>query len=132
MSKKDKSQVVPASAPAPVEPVVAAPAPAEQPTAPAPAVAEAPKLYKGAKVPSHRSAHTTKAWAAITPLLPASAATLAALPELKVPECGGPKGNGQLFVSYALRRGWLTDKAPAPEAPAADAAPATTETEVKA
>jgi len=68
-------------------------------------------LVLGAKAPKHRVGHTGTAWAAITPLLPATAETLAKLAELKVPQCGGPKGNGMLYVSYAIRRGWLTVKA---------------------
>ena len=67
-------------------------------------------LVLGAKAPKHRVGHTGTAWAAITPLLPATAETLAKLAELKVPQCGGPKGNGMLYVSYAIRRGWLTVK----------------------
>ena len=68
-------------------------------------------LVLGAKAPKHRVGHTGTAWAAITPLLPATAETLTKLAELKVPQCGGPKGNGMLYVSYAIRRGWLTVKA---------------------
>lgn len=70
----------------------------------------APKLVLGAKAPKHRVGHTDTAWKAITAKLPATATELAALPELKVPQCGGPKGNGMLFVSYAMRRGWLTQQ----------------------
>jgi hypothetical protein len=70
-----------------------------------------PMLVLGAKAPKHRVGHTGAAWNAILPLLPATAETLAALPELKVPQCGGPKGNGLLYVGYALRRGWLTVQA---------------------
>ena len=84
---------------------VQSPAPAATPTT-------APKmLVQGAKAPKHRVGHTGAAWAAILPLLPATADKLAALPELKVPQCGGPKGNGMLYVSYAIRRGWLAEKA---------------------
>ena len=68
-------------------------------------------LVLGVKAPKHRVGHTGTAWAAITPLLPATAETLAKLAELKVPQCGGPKGNGMLYVSYAIRRGWLAVKA---------------------
>ena len=68
-------------------------------------------LVLGAKAPKHRVGHTGAAWAVIVPLLPCSAAKLAELPELKVPQCGGPKGNGMLYVGYAIRRGWLTRQA---------------------
>ena len=68
-------------------------------------------LVLGAKAPRHRVGHTGAAWAVIVPLLPCSAAKLAELPELKVPQCGGPKGNGMLYVGYAIRRGWLTRQA---------------------
>jgi hypothetical protein len=78
--------------------------------APVAAVA-APVLVLGAKAPKHRVGHTGAAWAAITPCLPCTAATLAALPALQVPQCGGPKGNGLLYVGYALRRGWLAVQA---------------------
>jgi hypothetical protein len=70
-----------------------------------------PMLVLGAKAPKHRVGHTGAAWNAILPLLPATAETLAALPELKVPQCGGPKGNGLLYVGYAIRRGWLIAQA---------------------
>ena len=68
-------------------------------------------LVLGAKAPRHRVGHTGAAWAVIVPMLPCSAAKLAELPELKVPQCGGPKGNGMLYVGYAIRRGWLTRQA---------------------
>ena len=68
-------------------------------------------LVLGAKAPKHRVGHTGAAWAVIVPLLPCSASKLAALPELKVPQCGGPKGNGMLYVGYAIRRGWLARQA---------------------
>ena len=68
-------------------------------------------LVLGAKAPKHRVGHNGAAWAVIVPLLPCSAAKLAELPELKVPQCGGPKGNGMLYVGYAIRRGWLTRQA---------------------
>ena len=68
-------------------------------------------LVLGAKAPKHRVGHTGAAWAVIVPLLPCSAVKLAELPELKVPQCGGPKGNGMLYVGYAIRRGWLTRQA---------------------
>ena len=68
-------------------------------------------LVLGAKAPKHRVGHTGAAWAVIVPLLPCSASKLAELPELKVPQCGGPKGNGMLYVGYAIRRGWLTRQA---------------------
>ena len=68
-------------------------------------------LVLGAKVPKHRVGHTGAAWAVIVPLLPCSAAKLAELPELKVPQCGGHKGNGMLYVGYAIRRGWLARQA---------------------
>jgi hypothetical protein len=86
--------------------------PSVAPVAPVvPAAAAPKKLVLGAKAPKHRTTHTATAWAAITKKLPATAADLAALPELKVPECGGPKGNGLLYVSYAVRRGWLAEQA---------------------
>jgi hypothetical protein len=91
---------------------VAPAAPAAPEVAPAaPAAPVVKKLVLGSKAPKHRTAHTATAWAAITKKLPATAAELAALPELKVPECGGPKGNGLLYVSYAVRRGWLAEQA---------------------
>jgi len=68
-----------------------------------------PFLVLGAKAPKHRATHNGAAWSAITPLLPATAATLAVLPEVKA--CGGPKGNGMLMVSYCIRRGWLMQQA---------------------
>lgn len=78
----------------------------------APKAATPEQVYVlGAKAPKHRVGHTGAAWAVIVPLLPATAATLAALPELKVPQCGGPKGNGMLYVGYAIRRGWLAKQA---------------------
>ena len=83
----------------------------EQPTQPTTEVGQ-PKqafLVLGAKAPKHRVGHNSAAWAAMTPLLPATAETLAALPDVKV--CGGPKGNGMLMVSYCIRRGWLAAKA---------------------
>jgi hypothetical protein len=113
------------TAPAVATPAVVAPA---TPTAPAVATPTAPAaptlLYAGAKVPGHRAGHNAAAWAAIAPLLPATAAALAALPQVKA--CGGSKANGLLFVGYALRRGWLTTTAPvvAPAAPAASTTPA--------
>jgi hypothetical protein len=71
----------------------------------------APKLILGARAPKHRVGHTGAAWAAILEKgLPATAADLAALPALQVPQCGGPKGNGLLFVGYAIRRGWLAQE----------------------
>jgi hypothetical protein len=68
-------------------------------------------LVLGPKAPKHRVGHTGAAWVAILPLLPAKASVLAKLPELCVPQCGGPKGNGMLYVSYAMRRGWLSKQA---------------------
>lgn len=77
--------------------------------APAAAV---PQLVLGARAPKHRTGHTSTAWAAIQAHgLPATAAQLAALPALQVPQCGGPKGNGLAFVGYAVRRGWLAPQA---------------------
>jgi hypothetical protein len=70
----------------------------------------APVLVVGAKAPKHRAGHNGAAWAAITPCLPCTAATLAALPAVQ--QCGGSKANGLLFVGYALRRGWLAVQAP--------------------
>lgn len=77
----------------------------------APAAAAKTVLVLGSKAPKHRVGHTGAAWAAIVPCLPCEPSVLAALPELKVPACGGPKGNGLLYVGYALRRGWLTKQA---------------------
>lgn len=75
-------------------------------------VAQAPvALVLGSKAPKHRVGHNANAWAAILPVLPATAATLAALPAVQV--CGGAKGNGLLFVAYAVRRGWLAAQATA-------------------
>ena len=78
----------------------------------APKATTTPTVYVlGAKAPKHRVGHTGAAWAAMLPLLPTTADKLAALPELKVPQCGGPKGNGMLYVGYAIRRGWLAKQA---------------------
>lgn len=109
-----------AQATAPAAPVAtpqaAQPAQAPQPVQAAPAPqAAAPMLYMG-KPPALRAGHNAAAWAAITPLLPATAATLAALPAVKA--CGGSKANGLLMVGYCLRRGWLTTVAPAATPPA--------------
>jgi hypothetical protein len=79
-------------------------------------VVEAPKtatvvtLVLGPKAPKHRVGHNSAAWAVITPMLPASADALATAVG-KVPNIGGPKGNGMLYVSYAIRRGWLAKQA---------------------
>jgi hypothetical protein len=62
-------------------------------------------LVAGPKAPRHRAGHNGAAWTAITAKLPATAADLAALPEVQA--CGGTKANGNLFLGYALRRGWL-------------------------
>lgn len=67
------------------------------------------RLVLGPRAPKHRVGHNGAAWSAITPLLPATASTLAAVPEVKA--CGGAKANGLLFVSYAIRRGWLAQEA---------------------
>lgn len=69
----------------------------------------AKKLVLGAKAPKHRAGHNATAWTALSAKLPATAAELAALPEVKA--CGGAKQNGILFVSYAVRRGWLAEQA---------------------
>lgn len=86
--------------------------PAEQlaPQAEAPKAATAMTLVLGPKAPKHRVGHNSAAWAVITPMLPASATALADAVG-KVPNIGGPKGNGMLYVSYAIRRGWLAKQA---------------------
>lgn len=70
-----------------------------------------PVMYVlGAKAPRHRVGHNSAAWAVITPLLPAATTALAGACG-KVEGIGGPKGNGMLYVSYAIRRGWLAKQA---------------------
>ena len=64
-------------------------------------------LVLGSKVPKHRAGHNHDAWQAIAYELPCSAAFLASLPEVQA--CGGIKGNGMLFLGYAIRRGWLRE-----------------------
>lgn len=70
--------------------------------------AAAPVLVLGAKAPKHRAGHNATAWTDLSAALPATAQTLAELPSVKA--CGGAKQNGLLFVSYAMRRGWLAVK----------------------
>lgn len=70
--------------------------------------APAPKFVLGAKAPKHRAGHNGDAWAALTPILPATGAEIAALDAVK--RCGGTKQNGLLFVNYAVRRGWLAEQ----------------------
>lgn len=76
----------------------------------APKAATALTLVLGPKAPKHRVGHNSAAWAVITPMLPATATSLAEAVG-KVPNIGGPKGNGMLYVSYAIRRGWLAKQA---------------------
>jgi hypothetical protein len=64
-------------------------------------------LVLGSKVPKHRAGHNHDAWQAISYQLPCSANFLATLPEVQA--CGGIKGNGMLFLGYAIRRGWLRE-----------------------
>jgi hypothetical protein len=66
-------------------------------------------LVLGAKAPKHRAGHNSAAWSAILPCLPATFATLAALPETGA--CNATGKGGHLFVSYAIRRGWLAPQA---------------------
>ena len=61
-------------------------------------------LALGAIVARVRAPQNARVWAAIVAALPATGAALAALPEVKNE---APKVNGAVFVSYALRRGWL-------------------------
>lgn len=102
MSKKHKTFVEVAAGEALVETMV-------EPQA-VPAASDGGFLVLGPKAPRHRVGHNGAAWAAITPLLPASPAACATACAV-VPNIGGPKGNGMLFVSYAIRRGWLVKQA---------------------
>ena len=109
MSRKNKQVVIPAEV---LDADKAVTVTSEVPTE-APQAATAGTLVLGPKAPKHRVGHNSAAWAVITPMLPASSAALAEAVG-KVPNIGGPKGNGMLYVSYAIRRGWLAKQAWAP------------------
>jgi len=100
MSKKQKAEVV-----APAGEVVAETVPVVEVAKPVDIT-----LVLGPKAPKHRVGHNSAAWAVITPMLPCGATKLAEAVG-KVPNIGGPKGNGMLYVSYAMRRGWLAKQA---------------------
>ena len=63
-------------------------------------------LVLTAKVPKSRAAHVVTAWEAVKKALPATALELAKLEALAEPKCVSP----QAFLSYMLRRGFLTTK----------------------
>lgn len=64
----------------------------------------------GAKAPKHRAGHNAKAWEAIVKHgLPATFSALSELPETGA--CNATGKGGHLFVSYAIRRGWLAPQA---------------------
>jgi hypothetical protein len=65
----------------------------------------APLHYTG-KPLRMRAAHVTDAWAAVSAMLPATAAQLATLPALAHPACVSP----QAWLSYMVRRGYLQAK----------------------
>jgi len=58
------------------------------------------------KVPKSRAAHVVTAWEAVKAALPATAIELAKLEPLSDAKCVSP----QAFLSYMLRRGFLTTK----------------------
>jgi len=58
------------------------------------------------KVPKSRAAHVVTAWEAVKKALPATAIELAKLEPLSDAKCVSP----QAFLSYMLRRGFLTTK----------------------
>ena len=58
------------------------------------------------KVPKSRAPHVVDAWEAVKKALPATAIELAKLAPLSNARCVSP----QAFLSYMLRRGFLTTK----------------------
>jgi len=58
------------------------------------------------KAPKSRAAHVVTAWEAVKKALPATAIELAKLEPLRDVKCVSP----QAFLSYMLRRGFLTTK----------------------
>jgi len=58
------------------------------------------------KAPKSRAAHVITAWEAVKKALPATAIELAKLEALAEPKCVSP----QAYLSYMLRRGFLTTK----------------------
>jgi len=100
--KKAKVVTPPATPATPATAVVAATALTRRNATPSASV-----LVLGPMVARVRAPQNARVWTAIVAALPATAAALAALPEVAAE---APKVTGAVFVSYALRRSWLAVK----------------------
>lgn len=105
MSKRTKQQPAQAQ-PAPAAPVATEVASVATKLTKRNATPVGTTLVQTDKQPKARAAHVQAAWSAVVAALPATASTLAALPELQHPACV----SGPAFLSYMLRRGFLQAK----------------------